>query len=238
MKRTLAQMAIAASLAMAGVAFADEPMNPYETPPPPPPAQPINPYGNGYGYGYGAGMDAPPLAAALSASVGVRLSAADARSIQLDAAGLSAGLLPLRGAGHTADLLRATAGGVRSPPPHLSAALRRASRSQEMGRHSSLLDRHPRHRDGINQKVGSNDVITTGAVFSCAAQGHFAVEFSQSFLHANYWNGGFVRNGFPFDVSLMGYVFKNEDRRHFNLSLFPRRRGPHAGRRADSFSAG
>ncbi len=219
MKRTLAQMAIAASLAMAGVAFADEPMNPYEAPPPPPPAQPINPYGNGYGYGYGAGMDAPPPPPLYPPP--------SAYGYQPPMPGQYNSTPPSYQQGYYLYAAPGTPPIYYAPPPVVFVrprltcpqlcAERRGPKKWDgirrfsIGIHATAM--------GINQKVGSNDVILAGAGIQLRfrSRGHFAVEFSQSFLHANYWNGGFVRNSFPFDVSLMGYVFKNEDRRHFNL---------------------
>jgi hypothetical protein len=72
---------------------------------------------------------------------------------------------------------------------------------------------------GINQKVGNNNVVLGGAGFQLRlrSKGRFGVEFSQSFLGASYWNGGFTRYSYPFDMSLMFYIFKNEDTRHFNI---------------------
>jgi hypothetical protein len=72
---------------------------------------------------------------------------------------------------------------------------------------------------GINQKVGNNDVVLAGGGFQLRLRsaGRFGFEARQSFLHADYWSGGFERNSYPFALSLMVYIFPNTDARHFNL---------------------
>ncbi len=71
----------------------------------------------------------------------------------------------------------------------------------------------------VGQQVGNQDVVLGGAGFHLRlrSKGRFGAEFSQSFLHGSYWNGGFERNSYPFMMSLMLYIFKNEDTRHFNI---------------------
>jgi hypothetical protein len=80
-----------------------------------------------------------------------------------------------------------------------------------LGVHASVL--------GLNQKVGTNDVVLGGAGFQLRlrSKGRFGFEARQSFLHAEYWKGGFERTSYPFALSLMVYVFPNQDTRHFNI---------------------
>ena len=71
----------------------------------------------------------------------------------------------------------------------------------------------------LNQQVGSNQVSLGGAGFQLRLRsaGHFGFEASQSFLHGSYWGGAFQRDSFPFSLSLMFYLFPNRDTNHFNL---------------------
>jgi hypothetical protein len=71
----------------------------------------------------------------------------------------------------------------------------------------------------LNQVVGSNNVTLGGAGFQLRlrSKGHFGFEMAQDFLHADYWNGNWQRNSYPFSLSLLFYVFPNSDARHFNL---------------------
>lgn len=72
---------------------------------------------------------------------------------------------------------------------------------------------------GLNQKVGNDSVVLGGAGihFRFRSRGRFGLELMQSFLHADYWNGNFQRNSYPFQMSLMLYLMPNDDRHHFNL---------------------
>jgi len=72
---------------------------------------------------------------------------------------------------------------------------------------------------GVNQTVGRDDVTLTGPGLQMRmrSKGHFGFELSQSFLHAEFWNGGFKRDSFPFSASLMLYLLPNSDARHFNI---------------------
>src|SRR5262249_36049827 len=96
---------------------------------------------------------------------------------------------------------------AQQPAPHTWDGVRRFS----LGVHGTVL--------GINQKVGRDDVVLGGGGFQLRlrSKGRFGFEARQSFLHAEYWNGGFERNSFPFALSLMFYIFPNTDARHFNL---------------------
>jgi hypothetical protein len=109
-----------------------------------------------------------------------------------------------------------------APPPAYSyypsyivprRALRRGDgvRRWSFGAHAMVL--------GVSQKIGDRDMTLGGAGFQLRlrSKGRFGFEASQSFLGASYWNGGFQRNSYPFQLSFMGYLFPNEDRRHFNL---------------------
>ena len=214
---------ILASLTLAGVALAEEPVNPYEAPPAPPPEaappaadQPVNPYGTQaapfpqypppaapqypppQNYGYqppapGQYNSTPP-----AYQQGYYLYAAP-------------GQPPVYYAPPPAIYLRprlqcAQLCGVRRAPKKWDGVRRFA-----LGIHGDVL--------WVNQSVGNEDMVLGGAGFHLRlrSKGRFGAEFSQSFLHASYWNGGFERNSYPFMMSLMLYIFKNEDTRHFNI---------------------
>jgi hypothetical protein len=210
-------LACAASLTFAGAAVAEEPVNPYQeaAPAPPevaPPAdvtpnEPINPYGT---------QEAPPPLYPPPSTYGY----------QPPSPGQYNSTPPSYQQGY---YLYANPGQppVYYAPPPTVYVRPRLSCTQLCGA------RGPRKWDGVRrfalgihgdvlwvgQKVGDSDVVLGGAGFHLRlrSKGHFGVEFSQSFLHASYWNGGFERNSYPFMISLMGYVFKNEDSRHFNI---------------------
>jgi hypothetical protein len=84
-------------------------------------------------------------------------------------------------------------------------------RRWSLGAHGTVL--------GVGQTVGGNNMVMGGAGFQLRlrSQGHFGFEASQSFLHASLYDGAFVRDSFPFQLSLMAYLFRNEDSRHFNI---------------------
>ncbi len=96
---------------------------------------------------------------------------------------------------------------LRRPPPPKWDGVRRFS----LGFHAMAM--------GINQKVGNNDVILAGGGLQMRLRsaGRFGFEIAQSFLHANIWNGGFVRDSYPFTTSLLFYLRQNRDNVHFNL---------------------
>jgi hypothetical protein len=72
---------------------------------------------------------------------------------------------------------------------------------------------------GYNQIAGMDRVVLGGAGFQLRlrSKGRWGFEAAQDFLHGSFLNGALVRNSFPFQLSVMFYVFKNEDTRHFNL---------------------
>jgi hypothetical protein len=224
MRWTLALVALVAmAAAVMGVARADEPINPYGTqelapppppplppPPPGPPGQPMNPYGYA--------VPPPPLDAYPPPST---------FGYQAPAPGQYNSSPPSYQQGYYLYSGPGQPPVYYAPPPtiyvrpRLTCAqlcgVRRAPQKWDgvrrfsFGIHGVVM--------GINQKVGNNDVVLGGAGFQLRlrSKGRFGVEFSQSFLRAEYWNGGFVRNSYPFDFSLMLYIFKNEDSRHFNI---------------------
>ena len=71
----------------------------------------------------------------------------------------------------------------------------------------------------LNQTVGNDQVTLGGAGFQMRlrSKGRFGFEVAQSFMHASYWNGSWERDSFPFSLSLMFYVFPNDDKHHFNI---------------------
>lgn len=98
---------------------------------------------------------------------------------------------------------------------HLNYAPRRkvwdGARRFSLGAHVGFLT--------LNQQVGNDQVSLGGAGFQLRLRsaGHFGFEASQSFLHGSYWGGAWQRDAFPFQLSLMFYLFPNRDSRHFNL---------------------
>jgi len=72
---------------------------------------------------------------------------------------------------------------------------------------------------GFNQVAGNERVVLGGAGFQLRlrSKGRFGFEAAQSFLHGSFLDGALVRDSFPFTTSLMFYIFKNEDTRHFNI---------------------
>jgi hypothetical protein len=71
----------------------------------------------------------------------------------------------------------------------------------------------------LDQKVGNSAVTLGGAGFQLRIRtaGHFGFEASQSFLTASYWNGAYQRDSYPFQLSLMFYLFPNRDAHHLNF---------------------
>jgi hypothetical protein len=71
----------------------------------------------------------------------------------------------------------------------------------------------------LNQQVGNDQVTVGGAGFQLRlrSSGRWGFEASQSFLHGSYWDGAWQRDMFPFQLSLMFYLFPNRDAHHFNL---------------------
>ena len=71
----------------------------------------------------------------------------------------------------------------------------------------------------LDQRVGNNDVVLGGVGFQMRvrSQGRFGFEASQWFLHAEYWRGGFERDSFPFQLSMLFYLFPNTDAHHLNF---------------------
>jgi len=72
---------------------------------------------------------------------------------------------------------------------------------------------------GINQTIGKDDMVMggMGLQLRIRSKGRFGLELAQSFMRADYWNGNFVRNSYPFTFGLMLYIFPNQDTRHFNI---------------------
>jgi hypothetical protein len=72
---------------------------------------------------------------------------------------------------------------------------------------------------GIDQQIGADTLVLGGAGLQMRfrSKGRFGFELHQSFLYANYAHGNFVRKSYPFQASLLFYVFPNQDSRHFNL---------------------
>ena len=217
--RISVSLAVAASiLAVGAVARAQQPLQPYETdttetvaqpapiqpaPAPVPVQQPIDPY---------SAYPAPP-----------------AYGYQAPAAGPPA--TPSPPSYQQGYYLYPTAGQAPvyyAPPPsscccccqrrcgyHLAPPLRRhvwdGVRRFSLGVHAGFL--------ALNQQVGSDQVMLGGAGFQLRLRsaGHWGFEAEQSFLHGSYWGGAWQRDTFPFQLSLMFYLFPNRDAHHFNL---------------------
>jgi hypothetical protein len=201
---------ILACLAMTGAAIAEEPVNPYPDEAAPAPEAPINPYGTQVQppaqppptypppqtYGYqppapGQNNSTPP-----SYQQGYYLYAAPGQPPVYYAPP------PV----YVRPNLQCTQWCGRRVPKKWDGVRRFA-----LGVHGDVL--------WVNQQIGDKDMVLGGAGIHLRlrSMGRFGAEFSQSFLHASYWNGGFERNSYPFMMSLMLYIFKNEDARHFNI---------------------
>jgi hypothetical protein len=70
----------------------------------------------------------------------------------------------------------------------------------------------------INQSHNEDMVLGgVGLQLRIRSKGRFGVEISQGFLWGSAVANNLQRTSFPFDFSLMFYVFPNKDERHFNL---------------------
>ena len=212
-------LALVTSLAAAGAARADEPMNPYQEAPPPDeapppvdtPAAPINPYGT-QGPGYGQPVYPPPGTYGYQPPTPGQYQSTPPNYQQGYYLYAAPGQPPVYYAPPPTIYVRPRlrCGGMLCGTRRVAKkwdGVRRFS----LGVHGDVL--------WVNQSIGRDDMVLGGAGFHLRlrSKGRFGVEFSQSFLHADYWNGGFVRNSYPFMMSLMLYIFKNEDTRHFNI---------------------
>ena len=214
----------AASLMVAGVARAQQPINPYDSgaetvdaaapvaqPAPAPVPQPIDPY-SAYpappAYGYQAPAQGPAQTPSPpSYQQGYYLYASPGQPPVYYAPPPTA----YRCAGACA-CARPCCGGygyhcLRVRPKKVWDGVRRFS----LGAHAGFLT--------LNQQVGHNQVTLGGAGFQLRlrSKGRFGFEVSQSFLHGSYWGGNWQRDSFPFSLSLMFYIFPNSDAHHFNL---------------------
>jgi hypothetical protein len=212
--------AVAASvLAMGAAAFAQEPIAPYETEvkapppaPPPPPAQipvqqPIDPY-SAYPAPPAYGYQAP------SAGPGVTVSPPSyQQGYYLYPAQGSAPVYyaPPPGAYRGCCCCCNQAPSCYVPPRLVARKKWDGVRRFSLGAHAAFLT--------LNQRVGSDDVTLGGGGFQLRLRsaGRWGFEVSQSFLHGSYWSGAWQRDSFPFQLSLMFYLFKNSDRNHFNI---------------------
>jgi len=73
---------------------------------------------------------------------------------------------------------------------------------------------------GINQQIGGQDTILYGGGLELRFRnrGHFGIETALDFLHGDFTlNGPISRDSMPFTISLMGYIFPNDDIHHFNI---------------------
>lgn len=70
----------------------------------------------------------------------------------------------------------------------------------------------------VNQ-AHNEDLVMGGAGLQLRirGRGRFGVEISQGFIYGSALHGNLERTSFPFDFSLMFYVFPNKDDRHFNI---------------------
>lgn len=71
----------------------------------------------------------------------------------------------------------------------------------------------------LNQNFDGQKLYMGGAGFQMRLRsaGRFGFEIRQSFLKGEVWNGGFVRQSFPFTASFMFYLMPNQDKRVFNI---------------------
>lgn len=94
---------------------------------------------------------------------------------------------------------------VRKPVPY--ERVRRFS----LGAHAMVL--------GLFNAIGHDDMTLGGAGIQLRirSRGRFGLELNQSFLHGDAFKGAISRSSYPFQFSLMLYLFPNQDKRHFNL---------------------
>lgn len=226
----------AATLTWAGAARAQAPLDPYEAAepaappappaiapapilpaappappaPPPPPAQVIDPYGQ---------YPAPPAYGYQPPSAGPAETASPPSYQRGYYLYSSPGQPPV----------------YYAPPPaqFRCSAVANCACMQACGCGQRLVLRPKKRWDGIrriglgahagflmlNQQVGRDQVTLGGAGFNLRfrSAGHFGFEIAQSFLHADYWQGAWSRDTFPFQLSMMLYLFPNRDAHHFNL---------------------
>jgi hypothetical protein len=72
---------------------------------------------------------------------------------------------------------------------------------------------------GLANAVGRESMTLGGAGIQLRirSKGRFGLEMAQSFLYGEALNGLIKRSTYPFTFSLMVYLFPNQDTRHFNL---------------------
>lgn len=218
--RISVSLAVAASLmAFGAAARAQQPLQPYETettetvaqPAPIQPAQipvqqPIDPY-SAYpappAYGYQAPAAGPPATPAPPAyQQGYYLYPSGGQAPVYYA--------PPPNSGCCCCCQQAAPCGYRAPRL-VHKRVWDGARRFSLGAHVGFLT--------LNQQVGNDQVTLGGAGFQLRLRsaGHWGFEASQSFLHGSYWSGAFQRDSFPFQLSLMFYIFPNKDAHHFNL---------------------
>ena len=220
--RISVSLAVAASIfAIGASARAQQPLQPYETPEatveapaPIPPAQipvqqPIDPY-SAYpappAYGYqapAAGPPGPPPSAPPSYQQGYYLYPSGGQAPVYYA--------PPPGSGCCCCCQQGAACGYRLLPRRPLAKKWDGARRFSLGAHVGFLT--------LNQQVGKDQVTLGGAGFQLRLRsaGRWGFEASQSFLHGSYWSGAWQRDTFPFQLSLMFYLFPNKDAHHFNI---------------------
>jgi hypothetical protein len=175
--------------------------------PPPPPSGPIDPY---------SAYPAPPAYGYQSPSQGPGVAPAAPPSYQQGYYLYSApGQPPVYYAPPSTYRCGVAAACCGCPcAPARRLVLRKKSdgvRRFSLGAHAGFLT--------LNQQVGHDAVTLGGGGFQMRVRsaGRWGFEAKQSFLHGSFWNGAFQRDMFPFQLSLMFYIFPNRDAHHFNL---------------------
>jgi len=197
MRSPLSLAVVATTLAVAGAAQAQQPVDPYNgpvqvAPPAPEPPEVLNPYGQ-QPY-YPPPVYTYPVAPPPPVYNPPYYVYPPARPIYIPAPPVV-----------YRPTLRCT-NCVRATPPKWDGA-----RRFSLGVDGTVM--------GLNQKVGNDNLVLGGAGvhFRFRSRGRFGLELMQSFLHADYWNGNYQRNSYPFQMSLMLYLMPNDDKHHFNL---------------------
>jgi len=220
MRTRLSLIVTVAVLAIGTAAQAQQPVDPYGTAevsgPASDPPQPINPYGYPYGYGYGQ-YPAPPVNGYQSPSTGPAQAPTTPPAYQdgyylypTQASKPAVYYAPPTygyGYGYSGCCGKCSTTCTTLVRPRPTERIRRFS----LGVHAGAF--------WINQTVGSESVVLGGAGLQLRirSKGRFGLELNQSFLQASLANGNFVRSSFPFNFSLMLYLFPNKDDRHFNI---------------------
>jgi hypothetical protein len=202
MRTALSLAALIATTTFAGVAQAQQPVDPYDTAdvagPATEAAQPINPYG------YAPPTEAPPPAYTAPQTGGYYQYPATTQYPVYAAPSCCCNPCQQQYPVYPSYALRRPTMVVKQAPK-VWDGVRRFS----LGVHGTAM--------WMNQNVGNSQVVLGGAGFQLRvrSKGRFGLEINQGFL--GFDHNDYHRTSFPFQFSLMLYLFPNQDERHFNI---------------------